>query len=135
MNIEILKNLTPSQIEQIEGFITHHPHGNFFQSPQAFQFFNSVDHFEPVLIVAKKNRKITGLLMTVFMENGVGLKRFFSRRCIVWGGPLINSDDTQTIPLLLLELNRIAKKKAIYIETRNLFDSSNFKKCFSEYRL
>jgi len=128
--MKILTNITKINFEELEAFIYHHPHGNFFQSTKAYTFFNSVDNYDPVLLVAKEDNEIIGSLLAVIIKES-GIKGYFSRRCIVWGGPLVKDNNPTVMSGLLRKLNEKTKSKAIYTELRKMFDVSYFSNVFN----
>lgn len=125
-------NISPELIREVENFVLQHPHGNFFQSTKAYQFFQSVENYEPIFIVAKDNDEIVGSLLAVCIREGKGVKGYFSRRCIIWGGPVIKDNEPEIISALLDKLNKIACTKTIYTEFRNLFDMNSLQDVFSK---
>lgn len=131
MEVKVIKEPDTALIEKWNDFVLNHPNGNFFQSPDAFELFDSVSNYRPILIVAKEGEKIAGILLAVLMKEP-GLKGYFSKRCLVWGGPLARNNEQEIVKLLLVEFNRYVNKKAIYSEFRNLYDMSNFKLIFAE---
>lgn len=128
-NLKIKSNYKEIDTIMWEEYVSNHPNGNFFQTSLAFDFFNNLPGHEPLIIAAIQNGKISGVLVAVIMKEQ-GLKGYFSRRCIVWGGPLCN--DPHTFNILIKKLIENTKKRCIYIEFRNLFDISNFKSSFKE---
>ena len=127
-------------------FVKCHQNGNFFQSPEAFSFFGSVKNYVPIKIFCVDSEgELLGILVAVIQKE-MGIKGYFSRRCIVWGGPLlsekmmdtdigvIKSQSNKVLEALLDELIKKVKKKAIYIEIRNLFDTSKFDEIFLLYK-
>jgi len=74
---------------ELEAFVRTHPFANFFQSAKAVEFFRLVPNHTPILITAWENDKIIGSLVAVLIKEGNGLRGYFSRRLIVWGGPLV----------------------------------------------
>ncbi|MCG8551524.1 MAG: aminoacyltransferase [Desulfobacterales bacterium] len=120
--IETLTDLSKMDIDQLETFVCLHPHGNFFQSIKAFRFFQATNIYEPFLIVAVENGEIVGSLLSVSMREGGGLKGYFSRRCIVWGGPLVNAARADVYSELLKKFNEINGRMSIYTQFRNFFD-------------
>ena len=123
-------------------FVKNNPFGNIFQTPEMFDFFESVPNYSPEIVaVADKQDNIKVLVVAVIQKEGKGLKEFFSRRAIIFGGLVIDEKDPETetyLEILLKELNIILKNKSIYIEFRNFNDYSKFKKIFErcgyEYR-
>jgi predicted N-acyltransferase len=70
----------------------------------------------------QKDHELTAL-MTVFIQSSKGWKRFFTRRGIVFGGPIF-SDVKSGRELMQAVWNEL-KSELIYIESRNLFDFSD----------
>jgi lipid II:glycine glycyltransferase (peptidoglycan interpeptide bridge formation enzyme) len=66
--------------------------------------------------------RVVGSLIAVIVQEGKGVKGYFSRRCIVWGGPLVKDDDPVIWSMLLETLGEMTNKKAIYTEFRNFRD-------------
>ena len=128
----IISETSKIDLKRLENFVYHHPHGNFFQSSKAFQFFQSVDNYEPLFIVARDGDEIAGSLLAVVIKESGGLKGYFSRRCIVWGGPLVHGDDPEIWAGLVDALERLVSGRAIYTEFRNFKDLSAKKALFAE---
>lgn len=117
---------SPSELntQQLSDFVYNHSNANFFQSPLSFEFFSGIKGYQPLFICATENAKLTGVLLAVLI-NELGSKEFFSRRCIIWGGPLCN--DNNTADKLLKALISYTKSKSIYIEIRNIFNTEALK--------
>jgi lipid II:glycine glycyltransferase (peptidoglycan interpeptide bridge formation enzyme) len=120
-------------------FINGHPNGNYYQSADFFSLCHQTREYKPILLIALNNKnEIVGSLLGTIQTNGSGFKSWFSRRLIVWGGPLVGNEDTEICNLLLSSLKTYAAPNAIFIEFRNLFDStihrSTFKACGFEYQ-
>lgn len=128
-------NSNPAKIDftKLESFVYNHPNANFFQSTKAFNFFNEVNNYEPILIVAEEDNEIVGSLLAVIIKEGNGIKGYLSKRCIIWGGPLVKLDDETIYYSLLKKLDDLVKNKAIYTEFRNFTDLSGMKPVFNDY--
>jgi len=129
--MKIFSEIKDINLDNLEQFVYGHPNGNFFQSTKAYHFFQSVENYEPILLVAQEGEEIIGSLLAVIIKEP-GIKSYFSRRCIVWGGPLVKDDYPDVVHGLLQKLNEMVSSKAIYTEFRNLFDLSTFQKIFGE---
>jgi len=100
-----------------------------FQTPEYFNYFNSFKNFSASVHAIEQNNSIQALcLVTLQKENGI--KGYFSRRAIIYGGPLINTNEPESLLLLLKSIKLYYKRKAIYIETRNYFDYSSLDEMF-----
>lgn len=110
-----------------EQLIADSPYKSPFQTKAFFDLINSVNGFEGKVYAVEENNELSALCVTTFQKEN-GIKGFFSRRVIIYGGPIFaaNKDAVKFL------LKHIADdlKKAIYIETRNFSDYSNYKKEF-----
>jgi len=127
-NYEIFKG-----VEQLdEDFwtkILEYKHANFFQTPRAIDFFKSVKP-ETFTIGLKRNKKTIALISGVIEKEG-SIKSYFSRRAIVYGGPIFVPDITSDeISMLLTALVKEIENKVIYIEIRNFDDYNEYKNAF-----
>ncbi|MCB9305454.1 MAG: GNAT family N-acetyltransferase [Lewinellaceae bacterium] len=116
-------------------FVQGHPQGNFFQSPEFFGFSDDLQEYRPALFLALSDSdELLGSLLAVVQTNGSGLKSWFSRRMIVWGGPLISDNDgadkKEIAKRLVSELIAFAQGRSIYIEFRNFFDTADLRDVF-----
>jgi serine/alanine adding enzyme len=118
--------------ENFQNFVCQNPQGNYFQSSDFFELCDGLAHFEAFLILAVDNEKdISGSLLGVIQTTGTGLKSWFSRRLIVWGGPLVTGKHQEkTAQELLAVLKKHAYGKAIFVEFRNLNDLEGWKPVF-----
>lgn len=99
------------------------PVATWFQTPEAYDFFGSLSFVEPFGVAVMDDGRLKGLTMGWIQKDGHGLKRWLSRRAIVFGGPLLADVITEeALSRLLMGLRSALKGKAIYIETRNFND-------------
>ncbi|MFA7359815.1 MAG: peptidoglycan bridge formation glycyltransferase FemA/FemB family protein [Candidatus Kapaibacterium sp.] len=134
--MEIIKD-TDLYKNEIEKFVLNHSNGNFFQSLQAYEFYESVENHKPFVFAVIDGDEVLGLLKGVVINNGKNIKKYMSRRAIIWGGPLINEkkgpkEKNEIVSLLLTHLNKYCKKETMYTEFRNIYDMSDFKEVFSD---
>ena len=124
------KILSKSFMKGWREFVNVHPNGNFFQTPDFVDLINSVPNYKAKVISHKEKNKIKGILAYTEQKEGSGIKGYFTNRCIVYGGPLVlNGEKEDKIARSLLEKLK-EQTGAIYIEFRNLFDTSNLKNTF-----
>lgn len=101
-----------------------------FQTIEFYKFFNSVPGFEAKAFAVCRKQKILALCVAT-IQNESGIKSYFSRRAIVYGGPLIKDEcDEHALEYLLEGMNAALRKQVIFSETRNLHDYSQFKTIF-----
>ena len=131
----ILSDIGEDHLKALEEFVLNHPQGNFFQSPQLYNFYKSLPGYKPELFISVNDTgEINGSLLAVVQKEKGFLKGLLSRRCIVIGGPLIKDNNEELADKLLHELINKVKEKSIYIEFRNLFDLSFCKEVFRKKR-
>lgn len=130
--MKIITTPDTATLEKLERFVYKHPNGNFFQSSIAYEFFELVENYKPLLFIAEENGEIKGSLLAVLIKEGKGIKGFLSRRCIVYGGPIVNKDNEDVFEILLNKLLKTVKSDSIYIEFRNLFNLSTRKDVFEK---
>lgn len=109
------------------------PFSSVFQSPECYDLFASSGYFKPFVIAYRDDRsgRILALISGTIQCDGNVVMRFFSRRAIVYGGPLIDTSvSVDFLKTLLDELKSILKGKAIYLEFRTFFDYSAYASAF-----
>ena len=62
MNIDLITNESKIDFDQWNKFVENHPYGNFFQSPYAYNFFNTVPKHISYVVFTKVDEKIIGVL-------------------------------------------------------------------------
>ena len=107
------------------------PMATWFQTPEAYDFYCSLSFVEPFGIAVTDVNQVQGLVLGWIQKDGHGLKRWLSRRAIVFGGPLLADDvKDEALNQLLLGLGNVLKGRAIYLETRNFNDYSHWRNLF-----
>ncbi len=114
------------------------PVATWFQTEEAFGFFDSLPFLEAFALGVEDNGRLKGVVAGYIQKDGGKLKQFFSRRAIVLGGPLLSDEiSNEELAALLSALKSKLRKKVIYIETRNFNDygrwRSVFERCRFEY--
>ena len=121
------------ELDSWDGLLKSSPVATWFQSPEAFWFFSSLSFMETFAFGVKDDNVLKGVVVGYVQKDGGRLKQFFSRRAIVIGGPLFASDITdEEVKTLLTALQMRLKRKAIYIETRNLNDYNRWRMAFEK---
>jgi len=101
-----------------------------FQTPEFFDFFNQNVNMQAKVFAVGNNVVYDALCVLTFQKEK-GLKGFFSRRAIIYGGPVLSENIKQEeLEYLLIEMSNYVKRKVIYVETRNFFDYSQYKDVF-----
>lgn len=102
-----------------------------FQSFGYYTFIKANKDFSANVFACVESDSITALCV-VTLQKEKGVKGYFSRRAIIYGGILLSEIATeQTIDLLIKKITEYYRNKAIYIEFRNYFDYSRYSKIFT----
>lgn len=130
--MRILDNISQIDRVQWQELLKHSPYASPFQSPEFFDFYNSLEGYSAdVFAVASKGEYLALLVVTIQREKGI--KAYFSRRGIVYGGLLLKTSKAEKPALTLLSyLHNYYRKKLIYLEIRNNFDYSFLGKSISQ---
>jgi hypothetical protein len=97
-----------------------------FNSPEYYDFINSLSGYSARAFAVIENMEIKALAVVV-LHKETGIKAFFSRRGIIYGGPLLENICSPFIDYLLDYICKNLSKKVIYIEVRNFNDYSKLK--------
>jgi len=108
-------------------------HSSPFQMPEFYELCRTVPGLRPIVTAIKTKDSLVSLAVVVVQQER-GLKHFFSRRGIIYGGPLIDHDYPEALGLLLSEISSTLKGRVIYVESRSLTDFSNFSNNFLEHK-
>ena len=111
--------------------------GNAFATPfQSYDFYNiacSSAGLSAEVVAVTDAGKILALAV-ITLQKSPGLFAFFSRRAIIYGGPLADAACPEALDMLVGHINGAFKGRAIYLETRNLSDYSGFKRIYDKKR-
>ena len=114
--------------------------GNWFQSPEAYDFYaDQPELFKPFAYGIKNDGKLRGVCVGYETVEKNPIKQFLTRRAIIIGGPCLADDCTdEEVNALLCALKStllVGRNgigfQPIYIETRNFNDYSRWKDAFT----
>lgn len=118
---------------QWDALIQSSPVATWFQTQEAFGFFDSLSFMEAFAVAVESEGKLKGLAVGYVQKDGGRLKQFLSRRAIILGGPLLADDiSDEELATLLNALKDRLKRKVIFIETRNFNDYSRWRTVFEQ---
>jgi serine/alanine adding enzyme len=103
-------------------FVSRHPEGTVFQTPQMYSAYSASKNYEPIAVACYEEDRLVGILMAVVQKEYLGILGKLSARSIIWGGPLLEKKDCEIANEILAFYDKKAKKVAIYSQFRNLFD-------------
>ena len=114
-----------------DGLVVQSPVASWFQTPEAYDFFDSISFFEAFCVAVEHSGSLKGIVVGYVQKDGGKVKQFFSRRAIINGGPLLADDiNDNELSVLLNATKSILKRKAIFVETRNFNDYSCWRGTF-----
>jgi len=113
--------LTNKQVnlEQWRNLLLRSPNASPFQSPEYYKLFSESKGFGCEVFAVENNGALTALVV-VSIQKESGIKAQFSKRGIIYGGPLLS--DASSAEFLLKAVRKYFKNKLIYLETRNFSD-------------
>lgn len=103
-------------------FVSHHPKGSIFQTPQMYRCYVHTPQEAPLVMAAYVNAELVGLVMAVIIQEKGFLKKHFSTRSIIHSGPIVKDDDPRILQALLQAYESQLPKNVIYTEIRNQYD-------------
>ncbi|MBM3435610.1 MAG: peptidoglycan bridge formation glycyltransferase FemA/FemB family protein [Bacteroidetes bacterium] len=133
MQSEIISDYREIDFKKWNNFVNCHPDGTVFQSAEMYNLFKNTKKFNPVPIALMENGNISGLLLGVIIREYSNFIGYFSSRTVVYGGPLIDPQASQTdhiLDKLLKELIKKVKGKSVFIQFRNFTDVNDCKAIF-----
>ena len=105
----------------------------WFQSYDCYCFYKELSFLTPFAYAVEDNGEFKALVCGYLIAEKGFVKSFFSRRAIIPGGILLAKDvSEEALGLLLSEVISDLRRKAIYIELRNLHDYSIYKDTFQK---
>ncbi len=126
--IEIVESIDR---EKWENFVSSHPEGNIFQTCAMADVYRSTKNYEPISLAAveKESGEILAVLQAVIIREGEGIIGSFSGRSVITGGPLYIQQKVgyEASRMLLKHYNEVARKKAIYTQVRNMWNTKDIK--------
>ena len=101
---------------------------DLFQSAKFLSFLSGIDIFDPFAFSIEREGREVGRIQGYIQKDGGAVKRWLSRRAIVNGGPYLAEDITEEeVERLLRSCVQGLQGKAIYLETRNFKDYSQWR--------
>lgn len=128
MNLIVEKNIN---LEKWNKLLLCSPYSNPFQTPDFYHYINSVSCYK-ALVLALEVQSEYKILAVVTLQKEKGIKGYFSRRAIIYGGLLISSESNNQVLQFIHQLQLFLKKQAIYIEIRNSFNYFKYSDIFKE---
>lgn len=120
-------------IQQWYALLEQSPYATWFQTPEAYEFYMSVPgEMMPHAIGVEENGVLKGVVVVYLTKEKNPIKQFLTRRAIIVGGPLLTDDISKETLAELLNAIKKQLDDAIYIESRNFNDYSQWKSVFEQ---
>lgn len=126
--MQILDKFEDIEIQQWSQFVSNHPNGNIFQTPQMYEIYDNTKNYEPIFVSATDKGKILGILLAVIQKDFSNPMGFLTSRSVIWGGPLVLDNDRSVLNILLNNYLELVDGKAIYSQIRNMSSKRSIKK-------
>lgn len=121
MALKVISEASAIDHEIWEDFVNKHPQGNAFQTPQMHDLYLLAKGAHPVVLAAYSGKTLVGILVAVIQREYEGILGSLTARSIIWGGPLIQSDDPVILETIMKKYENLVGNQAIYTQIRNLF--------------
>jgi serine/alanine adding enzyme len=102
-----------------------------FQNLLQYNFLNSIKGFAAEVFAVEEDNNYTSLVV-LSIQREPGVKSYFTRRGIIYGGPVVHDGNIKSLEFLLSNISLQYKSKLIYIESRNYFDYSKYDNAFKK---
>jgi len=136
----MIKLLTYPDIDpqQWQALIDHSPYATWFQTDEAYRFYQSVGDMQAFAYGVSEDDNLVGLVVGYTTTEKCKFKQHFTARSIIVGGPLIADNISNEALTALLKAVKAMESncqspianRPIYIETRNFHDYSKWKSIF-----
>ena len=128
--MKLLTDITSIDRTQWKTLADQSPVATIFQTPEMYDFHTKL-HLNEVLVYAIEENGVLKGVIVCLIQAEKGIKKHFTSRAIINGGPLLADDiSDKALTLLLKEVSESLRRRCIYIETRNLNDYSRWRSTF-----
>ena len=131
----MIKVLTYPDIDpqQWQALIDRSPYATWFQTKEAYEFYAAnPEEMTPFAVGIEENRHLVGVIVGYTTQEKNTIKQLLTCRSIIIGGPLLDEHISSDALIALLVAVKQVTKGAIYVETRNFNDYSNWKGIFEQ---
>ncbi len=97
-----------------------------FQTRKFCEISNAIPNYSTDIFAVELSEEYQALCVLVTIREP-GILSYFSRRGIIYGGPLVRGNNEQAMEFLLNEVYLAKKGELIYLEVRNFFNYSAFR--------
>jgi serine/alanine adding enzyme len=117
-------------LDKWEDLLINSPYGSVFQEYSFYKLCNCVPGMSAEAFAIEEDNTLKALCI-VTLQKEKGLKGYFSKRAIIYGGPVLEGKHCEnSLEYLLSSIKKELDKRSIYIEIRNLNNYSDFNETF-----
>ena len=117
--------------QQWQALIDRSPYATWFQTPEAYEFYAAVSGMQAFAYGVVEEGRLVGLIVGYTTQEKCIFKQYFTKRAIIYGGPLLDVGiSNDALSTLLKTVVQNIALNPIYIETRNFNDYSRWKDIF-----
>lgn len=126
-----MKILVDDEIERFswDSLLNHSQFSSPFQTPAYYSAIKGAGNSDSIVIALSTGSALKALVVVTLLRDA-GIKGYFSRRGILFGGPVLFNISSDELSFFLKEVGLILSEKVIYLEIRNFFDYSNYDRIF-----
>ena len=112
-------------------YVLNHPEGNIFQTPEMYDVYQATSNYEPVSIfLLNEEEDLLGLVQGAIVKERGGIAGLLTSRVIINGGLLVDATDSGNFSIIIDELVRKTKSRAVYTQIRNLSGQEKYIRYF-----
>lgn len=116
-----------------ETFVLSQSKGSVFQTPSMYRCYLKTEGHSPLVLGAFDGSDLVGVLMSDVMYERGFLKKKFTTRSVIMGGPVIKGDSPLILDALLSYYQANFTKQVVYSQIRNQFDQLANNDVFQKY--
>lgn len=118
--------------QQWSELVQSSPTATWFQTNEAYRFYQSVSGMQAFAYGVSEEGRLVGVVVGYVTKNSNSILQYFTKRAIIYGGPLLDVDiSNDALSILLKTVVQNIALNPIYIETRNFNDYSRWKEIFN----
>ena len=119
--------------QQWQALIDRSHYATWFQTKEAYEFYAAnPEEMTPFAVGIEENGHLVGVIVGYTTQEKNPIKQLLTCRSIIIGGPLLDERiSSDALSALLVAVKQVTKG-AIYVETRNFNDYSNWKGIFEQ---
>ena len=101
----MIKLLTYPDIDpqQWQALIDRSPYATWFQTKEAYEFYAAVSGMQAFAYGVSEEGRLVGVVVGYVTKNSNSILQYFTKRAIIYGGPLLAEDISETALAELLK--------------------------------